>query len=131
MPAPKDFTQHLQALRLILASVIDLQLPQTALYRSGSAVVAFLHVSMHGRASMLQDDSCYMRGCACPSPAGGDLALVNLPGYGVDAFLTLRRLDTAGWREQLDTDEAATGSAVAVGAALNMQQQLQRNRVVN
>jgi hypothetical protein len=56
---------------------------------------------------------------------------VNLPGYGVDAFLTLRRLDTAGWREQLDTDEAATGSAVAVGAALNMQQQLQRNRVAN
>lgn len=69
--------------------------------------------------------------CAAPPPAGGDLALVNLPGYGVDAFLTLRRLDTAGWREQLDTDEAATGSAVAVGAALNMQQQLQRNRVTN
>lgn len=61
--------------------------------------------------------------------AGGDLCLVNLPGYGVDAFLTLRRLDTAGWREQLDTDEAAAGSQVAVGAALSMQQQLQRNRV--
>jgi hypothetical protein len=59
------------------------------------------------------------------------LCLVNLPGYGVDAFLTLRRLDTSGWREQLDGDEAAAGSQVAVGAALNMQQQLQQNRVVN
>jgi hypothetical protein len=32
----------------------------------------------------------------CVPYAGGDLCLVNLPGYGVDAFLTLRRLDTAG-----------------------------------
>ena len=32
----------------------------------------------------------------CVLYAGGDLCLVNLPGYGVDAFLTLRRLDTAG-----------------------------------
>lgn len=63
--------------------------------------------------------------------AGGDLCLVNLPGYGVDAFLTLRRLDTAGWREQLDADEAAAGSQVAVEAALTMQQQLQRKRVSN
>lgn len=63
--------------------------------------------------------------------AGGDLCLVNLSGYGVDAFLTLRRLDTAGWREQLDTDEAAAGSQVAVEAALTMQQQLQRKRVSN
>lgn len=62
---------------------------------------------------------------------GGDLCLVNLPGYGVDAFLTLRRLDTGGWREQLDADEAAAGSQVAVEAALTMQQQLQRKRVAN
>jgi len=63
-----------------------------------------------------------------PPPPGGDLCLVNLPGYGVDAFLTLRRLDTAGWREQLDSDEAAAGSQVAVEAALTLQQQLGRDK---
>jgi hypothetical protein len=59
---------------------------------------------------------------------GGDLCLINLPGYGVDAFLTLRRLDTSGWREQLDGDEAAEGGQVAVSAALSLQQELQRSR---
>lgn len=30
---------------------------------------------------------------ALVSHAGGDLRLVNMPGYGVDAFLTLQRLN--------------------------------------
>jgi [3-methyl-2-oxobutanoate dehydrogenase (acetyl-transferring)] kinase len=59
---------------------------------------------------------------------GGELALVNLPGYGVDAFLTLRRLDTAGWREQTDADEAAAaGAHVATEATVQLQRQLQRS----
>lgn len=55
---------------------------------------------------------------------GGDLKLVNLPGYGVDAFLTVRRLDTAGWHEQVDDEAAAEGQAAAVDAAVKVQQQL-------
>jgi hypothetical protein len=60
--------------------------------------------------------------------AGGDLQLVNLPGYGVDAFLTLRRLDTAGWHEQHDDDVAAAGQAAAISAAVKVQQQLAQAR---
>lgn len=30
---------------------------------------------------------------------GGDLRLVNMPGYGVDAFMTLKRLEDAEWEE--------------------------------
>ncbi|EFN56714.1 hypothetical protein CHLNCDRAFT_21859, partial [Chlorella variabilis] len=30
---------------------------------------------------------------------GGDLRLVNMPGYGVDSFLTLKRLEDAEWEE--------------------------------
>lgn len=85
-------------------------------------------VAVVQEAMLACDWSCLLP-CVCAT--GGDLCLVNLPGYGVDAFLTLRRLDTAGWREQLDTDEAAAGSQVAVGAALTMQQQLQKTRVKN
>lgn len=59
---------------------------------------------------------------------GGDLKLVNLPGYGVDAFLTVRRLDTAGWHEQHDGDEAAAGQAAAVHAAVEVQQRLNQKR---
>ncbi|WIA32443.1 hypothetical protein OEZ86_003265 [Tetradesmus obliquus] len=59
---------------------------------------------------------------------GGDLQLVNLPGYGVDAFLTLRRLDTAGWHEQHDDDVAAAGQAAAIAAAVKVQQQLAQAR---
>lgn len=59
---------------------------------------------------------------------GGDLKLVNLPGYGVDAFLTVRRLDTAGWHEQHDGDVAAAGQAAAVHAAVEVQQQLDLSR---
>ncbi|KAF8071299.1 hypothetical protein HT031_001382 [Scenedesmus sp. PABB004] len=59
---------------------------------------------------------------------GGDLQLVNLPGYGVDAFLTLRRLDSGAWSEQLDDDAGAAGQAAAVGAALKVQQQLRGRR---
>eukprot|EP00878_Enallax_costatus_P015017 GHUV01015724.1.p1 GENE.GHUV01015724.1~~GHUV01015724.1.p1 ORF type:complete len:495 (+),score=95.37 GHUV01015724.1:1927-3411(+) len=59
---------------------------------------------------------------------GGDLKLVNLPGYGVDAFLTVRRLDTAGWHEQHDGDVAAAGQAAAVHAAVEVQQRLNKNR---
>lgn len=59
---------------------------------------------------------------------GGDLKLVNLPGYGVDAFLTVRRLDTAGWHEQHDGDDAAAGQAAAVHAAVEVQQQLDQSR---
>eukprot|EP00873_Tetraselmis_striata_P016162 jgi/Tetstr1/436426/TSEL_025256.t1 len=33
---------------------------------------------------------------------GGDLALKALPGYGVDAYLTLKRLQDHDWKEQLD-----------------------------
>lgn len=65
--------------------------------------------------------------CAATSTRpGGDLALVNLPGYGVDAFLTLRRLDRGGWQEQLDGDVAAAGAEVAVAAAIKVQKQLHR-----
>jgi hypothetical protein len=60
--------------------------------------------------------------------AGGDLQLVNLPGYGVDAFLTLRRLDTAGWHEQHDDDVAAAGQAAGISAAVKVQQQLAQAR---
>lgn len=38
---------------------------------------------------------------------GGELTLVNLPHYGVDAYVTLRALD--GW----DWDEAAIVSSTA------------------
>ena len=40
--------------------------------------------------------------------AGGDLRLISMPGYGVDAFLSLRRLEEtpgAGSGEWLELDE--------------------------
>lgn len=30
---------------------------------------------------------------------GGELRLVNMPGYGVDAYLTLARLGDSEWQE--------------------------------
>jgi hypothetical protein len=39
---------------------------------------------------------------------GGDLELVNLPGYGLDAYLTLRRLDNGGWHEQVQSVMSVT-----------------------
>jgi hypothetical protein len=58
---------------------------------------------------------------------GGDLELQNLPGYGVDVFLTLPRLDAAHWAEaDEDTDPAgARGAAVGLGAATDLHRQLQ------
>ncbi|KAL4853660.1 [3-methyl-2-oxobutanoate dehydrogenase [lipoamide]] kinase [Chlorella vulgaris] len=43
---------------------------------------------------------------------GGDLRLVNMPGYGVDSFLTLKRLEDAEWEEsraELQTGMLHTG----------------------
>jgi len=35
-----------------------------------------------------------------PTLTGGDLRVVSMPGYGVDAFLSLKRLeDNVSWRE--------------------------------
>ncbi len=33
---------------------------------------------------------------------GGDLKLTSIPGYGVDAYLTLRALDDHSWEEVVD-----------------------------
>jgi hypothetical protein len=51
--------------------------------------------------------------------AGGDLELHNIPGYGVDAYLTLRRLDSADWAESVDglAAVAATSPPVRPPAA--------------
>ncbi len=38
---------------------------------------------------------------------GGDLRLVNLPGYGVDAYLSLPKLDAASWQEAAEPAPAA------------------------
>lgn len=35
-------------------------------------------------------------------PAGGDLRLQSIPGYGVDAHLTLRKLEEHEWQERVD-----------------------------
>jgi hypothetical protein len=38
---------------------------------------------------------------------GGELQLVNLPGYGVDAYLSLPKLDDASWQEGAEPAPAA------------------------
>lgn len=49
-------------------------------------------------------------------------------GYGVDAFLKLRHLNTTGWRQQHDDDVAAAGQAAAISAAVKVQRQLAKAR---
>jgi hypothetical protein len=61
---------------------------------------------------------------------GGDLVLHNIPGYGVDVFLTLPYLDTSIWEEQQETSGreqvGAVGAQVGIQAATNLHQQLQQ-----
>ena len=40
---------------------------------------------------------------------GGELTLVNLPSYGVDAFVTLRALDGWHWVEESPVASSAAG----------------------
>ncbi len=40
--------------------------------------------------------------CRRPPPPGGDLRLQSIPGYGVDAHLTLRTLEEHEWQERVD-----------------------------
>jgi len=60
---------------------------------------------------------------------GGDLVLQNIPGYGVDVFMTLPYLDASHWEEQQETtagDQVGTvGAQVGIQAATNLHQQLQ------
>lgn len=44
--------------------------------------------------------------------AGGDLTLQNIPGYGVDVYLTLERLDGNVWKEQVDDGAVSAAAAM-------------------
>ncbi|PSC73841.1 pyruvate dehydrogenase kinase [Micractinium conductrix] len=53
---------------------------------------------------------------------GGDLRLVNMPGYGVDSFLTLKRLEDAETSFVKRAAQAVAAAAAAAGGGAQQQQ---------
>lgn len=48
---------------------------------------------------------------------GGDLKLMNIPGYGVDAYLFLKKLGDQEWQEDIDTPTQRGEAALNSGGS--------------